>query len=415
MSDNFTPANGENPNLTEKKEERRRGVPPLTAVVAVLLAALLTALGCGFVFVRVLADRSEQLGFLKKIQQLDALYRSDFVGDIDYDSVTEALMHAYIGAIDRYGYYLNEDDYADMMNKLKSTGVGLGIYVIERDNGVEIQLVMEDTPAERAGLEVGDIIFGVGEARFADMSYNDFIAACKGEIGTTATVRYIRGGEEYSVDITYAAYSIQTVVSKTLGGGIGYIYITGFESGTPREFVRAIEALKLAGCDRLVFDVRSNSGGLLDSVTEMLDYVLGSCVIATITDSKGNTVQTYYSNEFDGIEGMECAVLINSGTASAAELFSCALRDVKGTLLVGVNSYGKGTMQHIQSLGDGTGVGITTHFYNPPTTPNYDGVGLEPDIGVELPEEAMYYSVMNMPYELDAQLRAAVEALSGSN
>ena len=422
MSGYFTPENGENEKAADaaeaasgtavKKNGTRRGVPPLTAVVAVLLAVLLTALGCALVFIRLLADKSDELGFLKKVRQLDALYRSEYVGDIDYDKVTDSLLYAYIAAIDRYGYYLNKEDYDDMMNKLTSTGVGLGIYVVGRENGVEIQLVMEDTPAESAGLSAGDIIYAVGDARFADMTYDEFIAACRGEIGTKKTVYYIRDGEEHSVEITYASYSIQTVVVKNLGGGVGYIYITSFESGTAQEFKRAVESLKMAGCGRLVFDVRNNSGGLLDSVTEMLDFVMGSGVIATVTDSKGNVVETYRSDAFDAIEGMRCAVLINSGTASAAELFSCALRDSKGTLLVGENSFGKGTMQHILSLGDGTGVGITTHFYNPPSTPNYDGVGLKPDIEVGMPEGASYYSILNMPYEYDAQLRAAVAALS---
>ena len=418
MSDKTTPENdGAEKNRPEAEgseavERQSYRVPVLNAVIAILLAVILTAIACMTVFFRVFVKESDDDDFLKKVRQLDAIYRSKFVGELDYDKITDALLYAYIAATDRYGYYLNADDYAETMNGLENNGVGFGIYVSEREDGIEIQLVMQNTPAERAGLQAGDVIYRVNDAVFADMTYDDFLAACKGKAGDRATLYYLRGGETHSVELTYENYRIQTIVSRELGNGVGYIYITNFEQDTPNEFKAAIETLKSAGCDRFVFDVRNNPGGLLDSVTDILDYIMGEGVIVTVVDSEGETVHTITSDDFDAIEGMPCAVVINYGSASAAELFSCALRDSKGAILVGETSFGKGTMQHIYSLGDGTGIGVTTNYYNPPVSPNFDGVGLTPDIMVGLSKEAAGYTVMLRPYELDTQLQAAVGAIT---
>ena len=410
MNDEFTPENG-GPKENETQKRGGRKISVLVFVVSLFLAVVITGLSCFAVFSRAISKEHENLGFLREVQRLDSMYRQYYVGNIDYDLITERLLRTYVASIDKYGYYLSGDEYSELVDSLNSSSSGMGVYVVERINGVEIVHIMANSPAEKAGLQVGDVIYKSNGVYYSEMSYSDFVGHCRGEEGTTGTVEFIRDGEAYSTEITYSKFYIETVFRKNLGDGVGYILVISFDDGTASDFRKAVEDLKSVGCDRIIFDLRGNGGGRLDTVTNMLDYIMGEGVIVTITDSEGKVVESYSSDPSDAIGDMPVAVLINGGTASASELFACALRDSKDALLVGENSYGKGTMQLIMSFGGGAGVGITTNFFNPPKTPNFDGVGLAPDIEAHLTTEGQYYSIFTRPYEADAQLQAAVEAI----
>ncbi|MBO4217399.1 MAG: PDZ domain-containing protein [Clostridia bacterium] len=382
-------------------------------IVSLLMVIVLTGALCFAAFTAVLARERESLGFLRKVQQLDSIYRQYYVGDLDYDAITDSLLRAYISSIDKYGYYLDARDYHQMVSELNSTTTGMGVYVTDAGYGLEIVHVMANSPAKAAGLQTGDVVYRVNGVLYTDVGYSRFLELSRGVEGNTGTVEIMRGEESLTFEITYAKYYIETVFPKVLANGVGYILIVSFDEGTASDFKAAVDELKKAGCDRFVFDLRGNGGGRIDTVTNMLDYVMGEGLITTITDSEGNVVESYYSDAKDAIEGMPCVLLVNSMTASASELFACALRDSKGALLVGVTTYGKGTMQHILSMADGTGVGITTNFFNPPKTPNFDGVGLTPDVVAYQSDEGLYYSIFTIPYEYDTQLQAAVAAVTG--
>ena len=404
------------------RDEKPYTLPPLpngkkvsvaAALASAITAVVITALLCFALFIAAMAKERENLGFLRKVQQLDEIYRAQFAGDINYDKVTSALLSAYVESVDKYGYYLGRDDYSNTMSELSSNTVGIGVYVVSRANGAEVVHVMAGSPAEKIGMQVGDIVFESNGRLYAEArSFGEFIESCRGAAGETGTIRWIRGGELMSSEVTYAKYYIETVFPKNLGNGVGYVYIASFDQGTSADFRAAVDGLLEEGCDRFVFDLRNNGGGLLGTVTSMVDYVTGSGTIVTITDVSGNVAEKYVSDEKDAIAGMKCAVLINGRSASASELFAAALRDLRGAPLVGERSYGKGTLQHIISLGDGTGVGVTTNYFNPPSSPNFDGVGLAPDIAASLPGEAFEYSIFTMPLEIDTQLQAAVGAVS---
>jgi carboxyl-terminal processing protease len=186
-----------------------------------------------------------------------------------------------------------------------------------------------------------------------------------------------------------------------------------FNQNTPAQFENAVNKLLANGCTSLVFDVRSNGGGTIDSCIEMLDFLLPYGVIAYITDKDDNVVETHYSQ--DGGIDVPMAVLVDGGTASAAELFTCTLMDRVGVAVVGTKTYGKGCMQNILSLPTGGALKYTTNLFRCPTSPNFDGVGITPSIYVELSENNIGKSYFEISDEDDNQLKSAYDALKNNN
>ena len=194
-----------------------------------------------------------------------------------------------------------------------------------------------------------------------------------------------------------------------LDSSVGIIKISEFDGNTPTQFVAAVEDLQSKGCEKLVIDLRYNPGGELSSIVTTLDYILPEGPIVRIFDADGNEVKTYYSEatELD----MPMAVLVNGSTASAAELFTSAVRDYNKAVIVGTTTYGKGCMQTTIPLSDNSAVSVTYRMYNPPFSDNYHGVGIVPDVEVELDESLTGKNIYKITDEEDNQLAAAVKSL----
>ncbi|MBR5680077.1 MAG: hypothetical protein IKX19_05430, partial [Clostridia bacterium] len=186
---------------------------------------------------------------------------------------------------------------------------------------------------------------------------------------------------------------------------IGVIRVTGFDAGTPGQFVSAVDNLRAEGCDKLIIDLRYNPGGELNSIVSVLDYILPEGPIVRIMDADGNQVNAYYSDaeELD----MPMAVVVNGSTASAAELFTSAVKDYQKATIVGTITYGKGCMQTTVPLSDNSAVSITYRMYNPPFSDNYHGIGVIPDVVVELDEALSNKNIYKITDEEDNQLAAA--------
>ena len=238
----------------------------------------------------------------------------------------------------------------------------------------------------------------------------------QGEAGTTAEFT-VRRGENYAEEISFSVlrgYVIEQTVSWHVlddGGSIGdigIVKITSFDAKTPEQFTNAINSLISEGVTSLVFDVRNNPGGELTSILSILDMLLPEGPIIRIVDSNGKeTVRNSDASEID----MPMAVLINGHTASAAELFSCALQDYNKAVLVGTTTYGKGCMQQIVKLADGSALRVTVSMYNPPYSDNYDGVGVVPDILIEADENLSSANLYEIADADDNQLMAAASQL----
>ena len=359
-------------------------------------------------------NRSAELYY--KLAMIDYYYRNAYANEIDEDQLLYYVMNGYVvGAGDKYGEYYTADDFESITQESEGETVGIGVYVnySQEYNASKILSVMQDSPAHQAGIKAGDVVIKIEGESVSDLGYYVALDRVKGESGTSVTLTLIRDGKEITVSAVRKKVETETVFyhQYELDKSVGVIRILEFNNAVPEQFKKAVEDLKSKGVTSLVFDVRSNPGGTLTSVIEVLDYLLPEGDLAYVTDASGKILRTHKSdaNYLKGIDSM--AVLVNDNTASAAELFACALRDYDKAILVGTKTYGKGSMQTIYMLPDGTGLRLTTNKYNPPKSGNYDGIGLEPDITVELSDALSGKSSFEYTDSEDNQLMEAVSGM----
>lgn len=359
-------------------------------------------------------NRSAELYY--KLAMIDYYYRNAYANEIDEDQLLYYVMNGYVvGAGDKYGEYYTADDFESITQESEGETVGIGVYVnySQEYNAIKILSVMQDSPAHKAGIKAGDVVIKIEGESVSDLGYYVALDRVKGESGTSVTLTLIRDGKEITVSAVRKKVETETVFyhQYELDKTVGVIRILEFNNAVPEQFKKAVEDLKSKGVTSLVFDVRSNPGGTLTSVIEVLDYLLPEGDLAYVTDASGKVLRTHKSdaNYLKGIDSM--AVLVNDNTASAAELFACALRDYDKAILVGTKTYGKGSMQTIYMLPDGTGLRLTTNKYNPPKSGNYDGIGLEPDITVELSDALSGKSSFEYTDSEDNQLMEAVSGM----
>ncbi len=355
-----------------------------------------------------------------KLAYVDTYYRSLYVGQIDEERLTYYLMQGYVqGVGDKHGEYYTADDLKSFMNQAYGKVYGIGVTVIysPEHDAIEILSVTEGSPADKAGVLVGDIIVAVEGERVSMENYYASIDRVKGEKGTQVNLTILRDGTETQITAIRDEIKITSVSyhKYALDNSIGIVRISEFNENTTVQFKSALEALKADGVKSIVFDMRNNPGGTLSSVIDMLDYLVGEGDLCYIYGADGTRTTTYKSdaNCFD--TEIKMAVLINENTASAAELFTATLRDYNRATIVGVTSYGKGSMQTTYQLPDGAGLKLSTNTYNPPCDVNYDGIGITPSKVVELDEALKNKSFYKITDEEDNQLLEACRILGYNN
>lgn len=354
----------------------------------------------------------------KTLAMVDYLYQSGYIDDVENEDLAYFLANAYIAYVgDKYGVYYTPEQVDSLFGGFEGTLSGLGVYIkttLEND-GIKIFAVMDDSPAKDAGLESGDVIVEIDGVLVKDVGYDGAADMLLGEAGTVVNLKVLRGGETVDISVTRRSFESQSVFFRkyALDESIGIVRIIEFNQNTPAQFENAVNTLLADGCTSLVFDVRANGGGTLDSCLEILDFLLPYGVLAYITDNEGNVVETHYSQ--DGGIDVPMAVLVDGGTASAGELFTCALMDRVNAPIVGTKTYGKGCMQNVLSLPTGGALRYTTNLFNGPTSPNFDGVGITPSVYVELSSELQGKNYFEISDEVDNQLKSACDALKNNN
>ncbi len=419
----------EEPSVKAVKKPRRK-VPLYLTILLILLAVLLT-----FELTYVLVGNlyrekyndlliSEEFDseLLAKLYSIMSIYDEYFIGEIDEDASIEAVLDAYVSANDKYGSYMTAEEYADMIADYNAELDGIGVHVVYNADyeAIEIVNVMPDSPALEAGLMSGDIIYAVEGELVSELGYYPAIYAVKGEQGTYVNLTILRDGELFDVSVMRDEITEQTVIYYVIEDepSVGYIWILSFDNGTYSQFVEAVEYLEGEGCESLVLDVRNNPGGLLTSVQAVLDYILpDGGPIVRLVDKDGEE-EVRYASDGHSLD-MELVVICNGSTASAGELFTSALQDYASTgeisaTVIGVQTYGKGTVQQIMALSDGSALSISYKMYSPPYSDNYEGVGITPDVVVEPNEVLSSTNLFKVEYEDDNQLQYAVELLLGS-
>jgi len=353
----------------------------------------------------------------RKFAEVDNIYRNYYIGELDDEALIDAAIAGYVaGTGDNYAAYYNTAAFQDFMNDMEGEMAGIGVNVIYNTDYrlIEVLSVVPGSPAEEAGILPGDLVYTVGEDKqsVAELGYNPSINMLRGEVGTVAIFQVLRGenyGEVVDFRITRATVKEITVMHHVYSPDptIGVIKISSFDATTPVQFVDAVEDLQSQGCDKLMIDLRYNPGGELSSIVTTLDYILPKGPIIRIFDADGNEVQSYTSEATE--LNMPMAVLVNGSTASAAELFTSAVRDYEKATIVGTTTYGKGCMQTTIPLSDYSAVSVTYRMYNPPFSDNYHGVGIVPDVEVELDEALLTKNVYKITDEEDNQLAAAAK------
>lgn len=350
--------------------------------------------------------------FVSKMELLVQLIDQYYMYDI---SVEDMRTGAYKGLLeglgDPYTCYYTVDEFNDLMESTSGTYYGIGAVVQQNLKTMYITIVKPyvDGPAYNAGMLPGDIIYMVDGVDVTGMDIDKVVSMMKGPEGTVVKVSVYRDGVSDPVEltITRAQIEIETIEYEMLADKIGYIAISGFDEPTPKQFKDAIKDLKKQGMKGLVIDLRNNGGGLLDAVVEMLDYVLPKGMIVYTEDKYG------YREEFRGTDKdvleLPMSVLINGNSASAAEIFAAAMQDYEAATLVGTTSFGKGIVQTILPLTDGTAVKITISRYFTPKGVCIHGEGVTPDIEEELNEGLAQMVVI--PHDQDNQLQTAIKAV----
>ncbi|MCI8387235.1 MAG: PDZ domain-containing protein [Clostridiales bacterium] len=388
------------------------GMAIVLMLLAILLTFQLTYVALNNKYQAELDEITRGQDIFSKLAAVDQLYRSLYIGEIDDDELMDAILRGYVyGTGDKYAYYLNQEQFAEMMADNRGEMQGIGVYVIYQNDAIEIINVMPESPALEAGLEPGDMIVYVGGESVAELGYNTALSRLQGEAGTNASFTVARNGELIDYTITRGYVNEISVMSHVYEADptIGIIKILSFDLGTPGQFKEACQTLMEGGVTRFVFDVRYNPGGDLTAIVEVLDYLLPEGPIVRIVDAAGK--EEVYSSDANAIDLPMC-VLINENTASAAELFSSALQDYDKAELVGKTTYGKGTVQTILRLADNTGLGISYRMYNPPFSDNYEGIGVHPDYDVDMDKSLANKNIYKITDEEDTQLQKAIAVLN---
>ncbi len=334
-----------------------------------------------------------------------------YTDKVDMNVIAEQIYSAYMNGLkDKYAAYYTKDEMTQRIESVNGSYCGIGAVVSQNDKK-EVIVVQpyEDSPAEQAGLKQGDVILSIDGTALAGMTLDEAVSLVKGEEGSSAVFKVKREEDEFEVDIVRRQVAVQTVSSEMREGNVGYIYISSFELTTVDQFTQAVDKLIADGAEGIVFDLRNNGGGALDAVIDMLDYLLPEGLLMYVEDKYANR-QNYTSDEECVNQEIPMAVLINDKSASASEVFTGALQDYERARIFGTKSYGKGVVQNLIPLSDGSGIKMTIAEYFTPKGRNFDGNGIDPDETVELPTEEEAYDERGVLKEgYDTQLNKAVE------
>lgn len=350
-----------------------------------------------------------------KLNTLEQLIEESYYEDIDTeDLVTGLYKGLFEGIGDPYSTYYTPEEYEDMMISTNANyyGIGAGLQQDVRTMTVVVTFVYEGSPAEAAGLKPGDEIVKVGDIEGTSMELSKLVTHIRGEEGTSVHLEILREGEDdiLEFDIERAKVEIPTVEYGMLEDNVGLIQVFEFAETTPEKFEEAINDLTQQGMTKMIVDLRNNGGGLVLACQKMLDIILPEGTVVYTEDKNGKRFN--YTSDAERSMDIPIVVLVNENTASASEIFAGAIRDFDYGTIVGTTTYGKGIVQTIQKLPDGSAVKITTAKYYTPSGENIHGTGITPDVEAKYEylgeDEEEEYDPM-----LDSQVLKALEVLNG--
>ena len=399
------------PREDKKKKTYRRGIltgvlcscAAFLCVIAIAAAVLLRGFGAGDLLGG---------GTQSKLAYLTSIINYYYYEDVDTEQLRSGLYKGLLESLgDPYSTYYTAEEYQELLIDTTGNYAGIGAVLTQniQTGQVYVVRVYDGSPAQQGGLMAGDELISADGKTASETELDSFVQNLRGDEGTTVTVVYARDGQQHEVTLTRANVEVPSVSYQMLNDQIGYIDITSFNTNTQQQFEDAMTALKNQGMQAVVFDLRYNGGGLVDSVTEILDDLLPEGTTVYMEDKHGK--RTVYSSDDAKQENMPMAVLTSENTASAAEIFAGAIRDFDYGTLIGTKTFGKGIVQTTIPMPDGSAVKVTMARYFTPSGECIHETGISPDIELEyqfLGTEDQAYDV-----SLDNQIQKAIEVLSG--
>ena len=333
---------------------------------------------------------------------------NEYLGELDDQQMLEMAIKGYVAGVgDEYTVYYTPEEMSEQYETAMGNYVGIGIYMIisYEEGTITILEPMENSPAMEVGLQEGDIITKVEGEEVTKDNVSDMSNKIKGEEGTKVKLTIKRDGKEIELEVERQKIEVSHINSEMLENNIAYIQILDFDGGTAKEFEKNYENLKSQGATSLIIDIRSNGGGVVDEAIDILNLICdkGSTLLIETDKDKKETVT---KSEKEPIINIPIAVLVNENTASASEILAGALKDNGKATIIGTKTYGKGVIQSLMRLTDGSGLKTTIAEYCTPNRDKINKVGIEPDITVELPE-----NIEELTKENDTQLQKAIEEL----
>ena len=334
-----------------------------------------------------------------------------YLGEVDEEKLKEGAIKGYIeGLGDPYTEYISQEDMEDYLDDTMGNFVGIGIYMIKNTQYDKIQVLstIKGSPAEKVGVQAGDLILTVNGVEYKADDMTTASNNIKGEEGTQVTIELLRGTETIKYEVTREKIKVNQVEGKVISNNIGYIKFTSFDETTADDFKAKYQELEKQGIKSLIIDLRNNGGGIVDQALEIADFVADKDSVLLYEVDKNNK-ETVKKSKTEPIINMPIIILTNENTASASEILAGALKDLGKAKTVGTTTYGKGVIQQILKLSDGSGLKITIEEYQTPNRNKIHKVGIEPDEKVELPENIN--NVLNVKESEDTQLQKAIEML----
>lgn len=334
-----------------------------------------------------------------KLNAIDSVLESFYFGDVDDENAKDNIYKAYLSSYgDKYTMYYTADEYKALKESTNGKFYGIGaVCQLSGEGGVLLVDVYDNGAGYQAGLRSGDRVVNVDGRDITGMELSSAVALIKGDKGTSVTLEVIRGTERLTFSAVRDAVEAKTVSYTLLDNNIGYLSISQFEEVTTKQFKAAVEDLQSQGMKGLVIDIRNNPGGLLDTVVGMLKYMLPNGLIVYTEDKQGNRKE--YKGQDNDEFNLPLAVIVNGNSASASEIFAGAIQDYGKGTIIGTQTYGKGIVQTVKPLTDGSAIKFTIAKYFTPKGQDIHGKGVTPDIVVEYDTDA----------DVDTQLDAAIK------
>lgn len=348
-----------------------------------------------------------------KVMAVENYVKENYLRDVDEKKLVDGQLKGMLQSLeDPYSNYMTQDEFASFLQQTSGTYAGIGVVVTPgEDNLITVVSPIEGTPGEKSGIKSGDKIIKVNGVEYLGENMDQAVKVMKGDPNTKVVLTIMRKDKDgkndiFDLEITREVIRLITVKSSLIDDNIGYIKITSFDDLTYKDFKTELDKLGRRNIKGLIIDLRNNPGGLLDRCAQIADELLGEGDIV-YTQTKSGKREYLKSNQ--SMVDYPLVLLVNGGSASASEILAGAIKDHKRGTLIGTTTFGKGVVQRIHDLDDGSGLKLTISEYFTPNGINIHGVGIAPDIIVELPEGVEEIGVDNL--KEDIQLRTAIDEI----